>query len=80
MVSSEINDENESFVESRDMFFLSTVDHRGYPTCSYKDGNPGFDEVVDSKTQESISKLPSLMITLSQRLLSASNNGAIRAM
>lgn len=39
-----------AFIESRDMFFLTTVDHRGYPTCSYKGGAPGFVRVLDSKT------------------------------
>lgn len=37
------------FIESRDMFFLTTIDHRGYPTCSYKGGHPGFVKVLDSK-------------------------------
>jgi predicted pyridoxine 5'-phosphate oxidase superfamily flavin-nucleotide-binding protein len=32
------------------MFFLTTVDHRGYPTCSYKGGVPGFVKVPDSKS------------------------------
>jgi uncharacterized protein len=32
------------------MFFLTTIDHRGFPTCSYKGGNAGFVKVVDSKT------------------------------
>lgn len=50
IVASEITDEHKNFIESRDMFFLSTVDHRGYPTCSYKGGKPGFVQVVDSKT------------------------------
>ena len=50
IVQTEINDENKSFIESRDMFFLTTIDHRGYPTCSYKGGNPGFVKVIDSKT------------------------------
>ncbi len=50
IVQSEISDENKNFIESRDMFFLTTVDHRGYPTCSYKGGNPGFVKVIDSKT------------------------------
>jgi len=31
-----------AFVESRDMFFLSTVDTFGRPTVSYKGGAPGF--------------------------------------
>lgn len=50
IVQPEINDENKSFIEARDLFFLSTVDHRGYPTCSYKGGYPGFVKVVDSET------------------------------
>lgn len=50
IVSAEIADEHKGFIESRDMFFLSTVDHRGYPTCSYKGGNRGFVKVLDSKT------------------------------
>lgn len=49
-VASAIADEHKGFFETRDMFFLSTVDHRGYPTCSYKGGNPGFVKVVDEKT------------------------------
>lgn len=50
IVSSEIGEEHRGFIESRDMFFLTTIDHRGYPTCSYKGGNPGFLKVHDSKT------------------------------
>lgn len=50
IVVSEIPPEHQGFIESRDMFFLTTVDHRGFPTCSYKGGNPGFVKVVDSKT------------------------------
>lgn len=50
IVASAIADEHKGFIETRDMFFLSTVDHRGYPTCSYKGGNPGFVKVVDGKT------------------------------
>lgn len=50
IVTSEIGDDQKSFIEKRDMFFLSTVDHRGYPTCSYKGGDPGFVKVVDDKT------------------------------
>jgi predicted pyridoxine 5'-phosphate oxidase superfamily flavin-nucleotide-binding protein len=47
IVSSEIPDQHKSFIESRDFFFLSTVDHRGYPTCSHKGGHPGFVRVLD---------------------------------
>ena len=50
IVVPEITDEHKPFIESRDMFFLTTIDHRGYPTCSYKGGEPGFVKVVDNKT------------------------------
>jgi predicted pyridoxine 5'-phosphate oxidase superfamily flavin-nucleotide-binding protein len=50
IVVNEIAPEHAGFIESRDMFFLTTIDHRGYPTCSYKGGNPGFVKVVDSQT------------------------------
>lgn len=50
IVQSELDQKHRGFIETRDMFFLSTVDHRGYPTCSYKGGTPGFVRVLDSKT------------------------------
>ena len=50
IVATEIGEEHRGFIESRDMFFLSTIDHRGYPTCSHKGGSPGFLKIVDSKT------------------------------
>ena len=50
IVRAEIPDDHKGFIESRDMFFLTSVDHRGYPTCSYKGGAPGFVRVVDPKT------------------------------
>jgi uncharacterized protein len=50
IVRPEIPDDSKGFIESRDMFFLTSVDHRGYPTCSYKGGAPGFVRVVDPKT------------------------------
>ena len=37
------------FIEAADMFFLSTVDHNGWPTVSYKGGAPGFVTVVDDR-------------------------------
>jgi predicted pyridoxine 5'-phosphate oxidase superfamily flavin-nucleotide-binding protein len=49
-VTDRIDDEDREFIERRDMFFLSTVDHRGYPTCSYKGGDPGFVRVLDERT------------------------------
>jgi len=39
-----------TFIESRDMFFLSTIDQQGRPTVSYKGGAPGFVKVVDENT------------------------------
>lgn len=50
IVVNDIPPEHQAFIESRDMFFLSTVDHRGFPTCSYKGGFPGFVRVLDSHT------------------------------
>jgi predicted pyridoxine 5'-phosphate oxidase superfamily flavin-nucleotide-binding protein len=50
IVVQEIADEHRGFIESRDFFFLTSVDHRGYPTCSYKGGNVGLVKVIDSKT------------------------------
>lgn len=42
--------EEKDFIESRDMFFLSTVDPAGRPTVSYKGGAPGFAKVQDAST------------------------------
>src|SRR5258708_34254846 len=50
LAQAKIPDDTKAFIESRDMFFLASVDHRGYPTCSYKGGAPGFVRVMDSKT------------------------------
>jgi uncharacterized protein len=50
IVLSEIPPEHKAFIESRDMFFLSTIDHQGRPTVSYKGGDPGFIRVLDNKT------------------------------
>lgn len=50
IVLPEIPDEHRGFIETRDFFFLTTIDHRGFPTCSYKGGNVGFVRVLDRKT------------------------------
>lgn len=50
IVCSELNDDHRRFIESRDMFFLSTLDHRGFPTCSYKGGERGMVRALDSTT------------------------------
>ena len=41
---------NKRFIESRDMFFIATVDSSGRPTVSYKGGASGFVRVVDDAT------------------------------
>ncbi|MGH7837786.1 MAG: pyridoxamine 5'-phosphate oxidase family protein [Candidatus Binataceae bacterium] len=46
VVRPELPNDTKAFIESRDMFFLTTVDHRGFPTCSYKGGAPGFVRVI----------------------------------
>lgn len=50
IVAPDIADPHKGFIETRDLIFLSTVDHRGFPTCSYKGGAPGFVRVLDGKT------------------------------
>jgi predicted pyridoxine 5'-phosphate oxidase superfamily flavin-nucleotide-binding protein len=46
----ELDENNKAFIESRDMFFLSSIDQRGQPTVSYKGGDPGFVKVLDGRT------------------------------
>lgn len=50
IVHPDIQPEHQGFIESRDFFFLTTIDHRGYPTVSHKGGSPGFVKVVDGTT------------------------------
>ncbi len=45
-----LSDPERAYIGSRDMFFLSTVDHHGNPTVSYKGGAPGFVRVVDDRS------------------------------
>lgn len=49
-VKTEFGPEEQAFIESRDMFFLSSNDHRGRPTVSYKGGDPGFVRIIDATT------------------------------
>lgn len=48
-VHSELTGDECKFIESRDMFFISTVDEQGRPTVSYKGGGDGFIRVLDNK-------------------------------
>ena len=50
IVHDEVSDEEKAFIESRDMFFLSTIDHLGRPSVSYKGGERGLVKVVDVNT------------------------------
>ncbi len=50
LVGETIDEHARRFIESRDMFFLATVDAEGTPQCSYKGGDPGFVRVVDART------------------------------
>ena len=50
IVENQVSEQHQPFIESRDFFFLTTVDHRGYPTCSYKGGSPGLVRILDPQT------------------------------
>ncbi len=50
IVTDQVEDFYLGFIESRDFFFLSTVNGRGEPTVSYKGGGPGLVSVLDPKT------------------------------
>ena len=50
LVVETIDEHAKRFIESRDMFFLATVDRDGNPQCSYKGGEPGFVRVLDDRT------------------------------
>ena len=50
IISDVIGEQDKPFIESREFFFLSTVDQQAQPTVSFKGGPPGFVKVVDEKT------------------------------
>lgn len=50
LVHQSVSPEEKGFIESRDMFFLSTVDAQGQPSVSCKGGAPGFVTVGDDNT------------------------------
>ena len=50
IVTEELSPEQAAFIESRNMFFLSTIDELGYPSSSYKGGSPGFVRIPESRT------------------------------
>ena len=50
VVHDRLTEEEVAFIESRDFFYISTVDGDGFPQCSYKGGARGFVKVVDDNT------------------------------
>jgi predicted pyridoxine 5'-phosphate oxidase superfamily flavin-nucleotide-binding protein len=50
IISDVIGEQDKLFIESREFFFLSTVDPGGQPTVSFKGGPSGFVKVVDDTT------------------------------
>lgn len=50
LVHDTILPDEKTFIESRDMFFIATVDERGHANCSYRGGQPGFVHVIDERT------------------------------
>lgn len=50
MDTAEVEEQHKAFIESRDMFWLATVDAQGRPQCQYKGGAPGFVRVIDPQT------------------------------
>lgn len=50
IVDDALNDRHKAFIESRDFFFLSTVNAQGEPTVSHKGGDVGTVKVVDDHT------------------------------
>lgn len=50
IVEDHVGEANAAFIESRDFFFLSTVDADGWPTVSHKGGAPGTVTVRDPST------------------------------
>ena len=46
----EFDDGAKGFMESVEMFYLSSIDHQGRPTVSFKGGDTGFVKILDSTT------------------------------
>jgi uncharacterized protein len=50
IVHDELTPQDRGFIESMDMFWLSSVDDKGSPTVSYKGGPVGFVKALDDRT------------------------------
>jgi uncharacterized protein len=49
-INPQLSEMDIAFIESRDMFWLTSIDEQGRPTVSYKGGEPGFVKAVDPTT------------------------------
>ncbi len=49
-VTEQLSETQTDFIHSRNMFFLSTIDEAGFPSCSYKGGAHGFVRVLNANT------------------------------
>ncbi len=45
-----LTETDKRFLQASDMFFLSTVDHNGWPSVSYKGGPEGFVTIIDDRS------------------------------
>src|SRR5215471_13217472 len=50
IVGDALSEDDRTFIERMEMFFLATADADGKPQCSYKGGDPGFVRVIDEHT------------------------------
>jgi predicted pyridoxine 5'-phosphate oxidase superfamily flavin-nucleotide-binding protein len=50
VVTQTLTDDQTAFIHNRNMFFLSTIDEAGFPSCSYKGGAVGFVRVTNPGT------------------------------
>lgn len=50
VMRSELAEMDKRFINGSDFFYLSTLDHNGFPTVSYKGGPPGFVSILDDRT------------------------------
>jgi len=50
VVTQSLTDAQIAFIHNRNMFFLSTIDEAGFPSCSYKGGAEGFVRVTNPGT------------------------------
>ncbi|SEI05232.1 hypothetical protein SAMN02799636_05165 [Methylobacterium sp. 275MFSha3.1] len=51
-VTSELTATQQAFIARQDLVFITSVDHRGFPTCSYKGGARGFVRVAGPRVIE----------------------------